>query len=128
MAASCEKQPVQDTPKVLTVDRTVIDNVACQNPAPEVITITTDATNWIAKASKFITLDKETGPAGTTTVTLTIESNYKDEATSMPSRTGEVMISGGGMSQKITVNQLGYEAPVSPNLGGITNEIGRAHV
>ena len=121
MAASCEKQPVQEEPKVLTVDRTVIDNVACQNPAPEVITITTDATNWIAKASKFITLDKETGPAGTTTVTLTIESNYKNETTNMPPRTGEVTIAGGGMSQKITVNQLGYEAPVSPNLGGITN-------
>lgn len=103
---------------VLEADPASIIDVAYQNPSPEVIRITTDAKYWIAKStSKWITLDKTTGTGGTAELTLTIDSNYKNENATTQSRTGEVLISGGAKSLKITVSQLGYQAPVDPDAG-----------
>lgn len=125
--ASCNKSPIISGNggfKVLEADRTSIVDLDYMNSTEEVISITTDATNWIAKSTaKWISLDKAHGPKGTTDLVLAIESNYKGENKTTQPRTGEVLISGGGMSLKITVSQLGYSAPVDPDasVGGIAN-------
>lgn len=121
-ASSCNED--EKVVYTISADRLTITDVAAQNPAEEVLVITTDAPYWIVQAPNWVTPDAITGVGnGSSTVKLTIASNYKNEKTDVSARSGEIKFSGGGTSLIITINQLGYVAPKDPNasIGGITD-------
>ena len=78
---------------------------------------------WILQTPDWITPDATTGHGEQSIITFTIASNFKNENTDMAARSGEIKISGGMTSVILTVNQLGYTAPVDPDasIGGITD-------
>ena len=120
-ALSCNERYDAITASVFTADRVEISGVDYLDPAAEVVNVSTDAPFWIARCSDWITIDRDNAPGGQTAVTLNFTSNYKNEKVSVLPRSGEVVFSGGGKKLVITVNQLGYEAPVDPSdhIGGI---------
>ncbi len=121
VAVSCKKQaePVY----TITVDRTAIKDVAANNPGVEAMVITTDAPSWILTTPDWVTPDAVFGEGNgkSTIVSLTIASNYKNEATETKPRSGEIKISGGKTSVVVPINQLGHKAVIDPNasIGGI---------
>ena len=121
VTVSCKKQaePVY----TITVDRTAIKDVAANNPGVEAMVITTDAPSWILTTPDWVTPDAVFGEGNgkSTIVSLTIASNYKNEATETKPRSGEIKISGGKTSVVVPINQLGHKAVIDPNasIGGI---------
>lgn len=107
----------------MKVDRDAIVDVAAQNPGQEAVVLTTTAPYWIVQTPDWITPDATTGHGEQSIITFTIASNFKNENTDMAARSGEIKISGGMTSVILTVNQLGYTAPVDPDasIGGITD-------
>ena len=107
----------------MKVDRDAIVDVAAQNPGQEAVGLTTTAPYWMVQTPDWITPDATTGYGEKSIITFTIASNFKNENTDMAARSGEIKISGGMTSVIITVNQLGYTAPVDPDasIGGITD-------
>lgn len=107
----------------MKVDRDAIVDVAAQNPGQEAVVLTTTAPYWMVQTPDWITPDATTGYGEKSIITFTIASNFRNENTDMAARSGEIKISGGMTSVIITVNQLGYTAPVDPDasIGGITD-------
>ena len=109
----------------ITVDRSAIADVAANNPGVEALVVTTDAPYWLLTAPDWVTPDTKQGVGGgkSTIVSLTIASNYKNEATETFPRSGEIKISGGNTSVTVPINQLGHKAVIDPNasIGGIPN-------
>lgn len=107
----------------MKVDRDAIVDVAAQNPGQEAVVLTTTAPYWMVQTPDWITPDATTGYGEQSIITFTIASNFRNENTDMAARSGEIKISGGMTSVIITVNQLGYTAPVDPDasIGGITD-------
>ena len=107
----------------MAVDREAIVDVAAQNPGQEAVVLTTTAPYWIVQTPYWITPDATTGHGEQSIITFTIASNFINENTDMAARSGEIKIPGGMTSVIITVNQLGYTAPVDPDasIGGITD-------
>ena len=126
MVWACDKNKEQEK-KVYTieVDRAAITDVAANNPGVEALVITTEAPYWLLTAPDWVTPDATQGVGGgkSTIVTLTIASNYKNEATTTYARSGEIKISGGNTSVTVPINQLGHTAVIDPNasIGGIPN-------
>lgn len=120
---SCQPKEEVKTVYTITVDRTAIADVAANNPGVEALVITTDAPYWVLTAPDWVTPDAKQGVGGgkSTIVSLTIASNYKNEATTTYARSGEIKISGGNTSVSIPINQLGHTAVVDPSssIGGI---------
>ena len=123
MMVSCQKKEQEQTVYTITVDRAAITDVAANNPGVEALVITTDAPYWVLTAPEWVTPDTKQGVGGgkSTIVSLTIASNYKNEATTTFARSGEIKISGGNTSVIVPINQLGHTAVVDPNasIGGI---------
>ncbi|MBO4670929.1 MAG: BACON domain-containing protein [Bacteroidales bacterium] len=123
MVLSCGKKEPEDKVYTITVDRTAIKDVAANNPGVEALVITTEAPYWILTAPDWVTPDTKQGVGGgkPAIVTLTIASNYKNEATDTYPRSGEIKISGGNNSITVPINQLGHTAVIDPNasIGGI---------
>ena len=123
---SCaQKEP--DYPQyTITVDQQAFKDVAANNPGVEALVITTDAPYWIMSAPEWVTPDARhgVGDGKSTIVALTIDSNYKNIATTTYARSGEIKISGGRTSVVIPINQLGHTAEFDPDssIGGIPNE------
>ena len=119
VAVSCKKQEQEYT---LTVDPAAIVDVAANNPSEEALQITSNAPSWIITTPDWVTPSATYG-GGDAIVTLTIASNYKNEATETKPRSGEIKISGGKKSVTIPINQLGHKAVIDPNasIGGIPN-------
>lgn len=120
MLASCSDEDVVYT---ITSDRASITEIPAQNPGTESLILETNAPYWIVLTPNWVKPDAITGVGGSSVVTFTILSNYKDENTDVAPREGEIVFSGGGTSLKIPVAQLGYTAPVDPDasIGGITD-------
>ena len=122
---SCEEKEPENKVYTIEVDRTAITDVAANNPGVEALVITTDAPYWLLTAPDWVTPDQKQGVGGgkSTIVSLTIASNYKNEATTTYARSGEIKISGGNTSVTVPINQLGHTAVVDPNasIGGIPN-------
>ncbi len=118
---SCSKK--QEVQYTITVDREAITDLPAQNPGVEALVITTDAPSWILTAPDWVTPDATYGPGNgqSTIVSLTIASNYKNEATETSPRSGEIKISGGRSSVSVPINQLGHKAVIDPSssIGGI---------
>ena len=118
---SCSKK--QEVQYTITVDREAITDLPAQNPGVEALVITTDAPSWILTAPDWVTPDATFGPGNgqSTIVSLTIASNYKNEATETSPRSGEIKISGGRTSVSVPINQLGHKAVIDPSssIGGI---------
>ncbi|MBR0174068.1 MAG: hypothetical protein IJQ22_01010, partial [Bacteroidales bacterium] len=125
MVFSCQKKEQEKKVYTITVDRAAITDVAANNPGVEALVITTDAPYWLLTAPDWVTPDTKQGVGGgqSTIVSLTIASNYKNEATTTYARSGEIKISGGNTSVSVPINQLGHTAVVDPNasIGGIPN-------
>lgn len=122
VAVSCNE--TEDVACTISADRLAITDVPAQDPAEEVLVITTDAPYWIVQAPSWAKPDAISGIGrGSSTVKFIIESNYKNEKTDVAGRSGEIKFSGGGTSLIIPINQQGYTAPVDPNasIGGITD-------
>ncbi len=122
VVSSCNKQ--KDIVYTISSDRVAITDVPAQEPGMEKLIITTNAPYWIVQAPNWAVPDAITGVgSGSSTVTFTISSNYKNEKTDIPPRSGEIKFSGGGTSLIIPISQQGYTAPVDPNasIGGITD-------
>ncbi|MBR6002594.1 MAG: DUF4886 domain-containing protein [Bacteroidales bacterium] len=119
LAGSC----TQESLYTITADRSAISDVAANTPGVEAIVVTTDAPYWIVTTPSWITADPDSGVGGgkSTIVTLTFDSNYKNESTTTAPRSGEIEFSGGKTSLIIPVNQLGHTAVIDPSLsiGGI---------
>ena len=79
VAVSCKKE----APKTYTIssDITTVTEVAANNPGTQTVVVTTDAPYWIAQSTDWITVDPVMGVGGgkSTVVTLTFQSNYKNE-------------------------------------------------
>ncbi|MBR5042420.1 MAG: hypothetical protein IKX67_04205 [Bacteroidales bacterium] len=120
---SCKEKEPENKVYTIEVDRTAITDVAANNPGVEALVITTDAPYWLLTAPDWVTPDTKQGVGGgkSTIVSLTIASNYKNEATTTYARSGEIKISGGNTSVTVPINQLGHTAVVDPNasIGGI---------
>lgn len=121
---SCKKDDA-DNGK-LEVDLTSISEVAAQNPADVSVALTSNV-NWILTTPEWVTPSATYG-SGDAILTFSFRSNYKDETTTVPSRSGEIRISGGGsLNGKghvviIPVKQLGHTyVDPNPSLGGITD-------
>lgn len=125
MVISCEKKEQENKVYTITVDRSAISDVAANNPGVEALVVTTDAPYWLLTAPDWVTPDTKQGVGGgkSTIVSLTIASNYKNEATETFPRSGEIKISGGNTSVTVPINQLGHKAVIDPNasIGGIPN-------
>ena len=125
VALSCNKQEQTKT-YTISSDISNISEVAANNPGTQTIVVTTDAPYWIAQTPDWITIEPNMGVGGgrSTVVTLTIQSNYKNESTDTAPRTGEVKFSGGMTSLVIPVSQLGHVAYIDPDtsIGGIPDE------
>lgn len=125
MVISCEKKEQENKVYTITVDRSAIADVAANNPGVEALVVTTDAPYWLLTAPDWVTPDTKQGVGGgkSTIVSLTIASNYKNEATETFPRSGEIKISGGNTSVTVPINQLGHKAVIDPNasIGGIPN-------
>ena len=123
LVLSCEKKEQGKKVYTITVDRDAIKDVAANNPGVEALVITTDAPYWVLTAPDWVTPDTKQGVGGgkSTIVSLTIASNYKNEATETFARSGEIKISGGNTSVTVPINQLGHKAVIDPNasIGGI---------
>ena len=123
MVISCEKKEQENKVYTITVDRSAIADVAANNPGVEALVVTTDAPYWLLTAPDWVTPDTKQGVGGgkSTIVSLTIASNYKNEATETFPRSGEIKISGGNTSVTVPINQLGHKAVIDPNasIGGI---------
>lgn len=123
MVMSCEKKEQENKVYTITVDRSAIADVAANNPGVEALVVTTDAPYWLLTAPDWVTPDTKQGVGGgkSTIVSLTIASNYKNEATETFPRSGEIKISGGNTSVTVPINQLGHKAVIDPNasIGGI---------
>ena len=121
VAVSCKKE----APKTYTIssDITTVTEVAANNPGTQTVVVTTDAPYWIAQSTDWITVEPVMGVGGgkSTVVTLTFQSNYKNETTDTFPRTGEVKFSGGMTSFTISVSQLGHKGYIDPDasIGGI---------
>jgi hypothetical protein len=120
VSVSCKKQEQEYT---LTVEPAAIKDVAANSPGVETLVIKTDAPSWILSAPDWVTPSASYGEGSVTgsIVSLTIASNYKNEATETRPRSGEIKISGGKKSVSIPINQLGHQAVIDPNasIGGI---------
>ena len=124
VAVSCSKKETKTY--TISSDVTTVTEVAANNPGTQTVVITTDAPYWIVTSPDWISVDPVTGVGGgkSTVVTLTFQSNYKNETTDTFPRTGEVKFSGGMTSLVVPVSQLGHKAYVDPNasIGGIPDE------
>lgn len=124
-AVACNKQPAAKT-YTISSDITSVAEVAANNPGSQTLVVTTDAPYWIAQGPDWITIDPITGVGGgkSTVVTLTFQTNYKNESTDTFPRTGEVKFSGGMTSLVVPVSQLGHKGFIDPNasIGGIPDE------
>ena len=119
MAVSCKQEKPVCT---ITADRAAILEVAANNPGVEALVITTDAPYWIVTTPDWVKPDAIHGVGGgSSIVTFTIASNYKNEATTTYARSGEIKFSGGMTSLIIPISQLGHEAVIDPSssIGGI---------
>ena len=125
VAASCTKQKETKT-YTISSDIKSIAEVAANNPGSQTLVVTTDAPYWLAQGPEWITIEPNMGVGGgkSTVVTLTFQSNYKNESTDMAPRSGEVKISGGMTSIIIPVSQLGHVGYIDPDasIGGIPDE------
>ena len=123
-AISCNKQETKTY--TISSDITSVSDVSANNPGSQTLIVTTDAPYWIAQGPDWITIDPVTGVGGgkSTVVTLTFQSNYKNESTDTFPRTGEVKFSGGMTSLVIPVSQLGHKGFIDPSasIGGIPDE------
>ena len=124
-AISCNKQQEVKT-YTISSDITSISEIPANNPGSQTLVVTTDAPYWIAQGPDWVTIDPVTGVGGgkSTVVTLSFQSNYKNESTDMAPRTGEVKFSGGMTSLVVPVSQLGHKGYIDPNasIGGIPDE------
>ncbi len=124
-AVSCNKSQETKT-YIISSDVTSVSEVPANNPGSQTLVVTTDAPYWIALGPDWVTIDPVMGVGGgkSTVVTLTFQSNYKNESTDMAPRSGEVKFSGGKTSLSIPVSQLGHKGYVDPNasIGGIPDE------
>ena len=124
-AISCNKQQEVKT-YTISSDITSVSEIPANNPGSQTLVVTTDAPYWIAQGPDWVTIDPVTGVGGgkSTVVTLSFQSNYKNESTDMAPRTGEVKFSGGMTSLVVPVSQLGHKGYIDPNasIGGIPDE------
>ena len=124
-AVSCNKQP-ETKSYTITSDITSVSEVAANNPGTQTLVVTTDAPYWIAMGPEWVSIDPVMGVGGgkSTVVTLTFQSNYKNESTDTFPRTGEVKFSGGMTSLVVPVSQLGHKGIIDPDasIGGIPDE------
>ncbi len=124
-AVSCNKQQEVKT-YTISSDITSVSEIPANNPGSQTLVVTTDAPYWIAQGPDWVTIDPVTGVGGgkSTVVTLSFQSNYKNESTDMAPRTGEVKFSGGMTSLVVPVSQLGHKGFIDPNasIGGIPDE------
>ena len=118
--ASCEQEVA---PVELSADLTSIE-VEAQNPAEVSVNLSAN-TSWLLTTPKWVSASATYG-SGSTILTFSFETNYKNETTSTLSRQGEIKISGGGaLTGKgavvtIPVTQQGYTyVDPNPSLGGI---------
>ena len=120
VAVSCKKEEPTYT---ITADRVSVADIVANNPGAEAIVITTDAPYWILQTPEWVKADPVTGVGGgaSTIVTLTVNSNFKNETTPTNPRSGVLKFSGGKTSLSVPINQLGYSATIDPSLsiGGI---------
>ena len=118
--ASCEQEVA---PVELSADLTSIE-VEAQNPAEVSVNLSAN-TSWLLTTPKWVSASATYG-SGSTILTFSFETNYKNETTSTLSRQGEIKISGGGaLTGKgavvtIPVTQQGYTyVDPNPSLRGI---------
>lgn len=120
VAVSCKKEEPTYT---ITADRVSVADIVANNPGAEAIVITTDAPYWILQTPEWVKADPVTSVGGgaSTIVTLTVNSNFKNETTPTNPRSGVLKFSGGKTSLSVPINQLGYSASIDPSLsiGGI---------
>ena len=125
LALSCKKQEQTKT-YTISSDITSFTEVAANNPGSQTVVVTTDAPYWIAMGPDWITIEPNMGVGGgkSTVVTLTFQSNYKNESTDTAPRSGEVKFSGGMTSFMVSVSQLGHVGYIDPDasIGGIPDE------
>ena len=109
----------------ISVDLPAIKDVPADNPGQIAIVVTTDAPYWMVQAPNWVKTNKLTCPgrANGTILAVTVESNYRNMATTTDPRSGIIRIIGGRTSVSIPINQLGHEGWVDPATvkGGIYN-------
>lgn len=123
--ASCNKQTPVSAPE-MTADVTAFADIAAHNPGDVAVMLTTKV-NWIVQTPSWVTPSVTFGN-GNSTVSFKIAENYKDEKTSTPERSGEIVFSGGGT---LTGNGAKLVIPIAQNgytyvdpqasIGGIHN-------
>ena len=116
LACSCAKEVEQIT---FSSDPEALNEVPCKDPSDQVLNLTTNA-NWIVVTPSWVKADPIFG-SGNAIVSFTVESTYINDKTDVPSRSGEIVFSGGGKSYVVPITQLGYAVPYDPDasIGGI---------